>query len=118
MVASTLYEKRFGSYFSTPVIVGLEQRGDDWESIVTTYDNIGFKSSEAGYQTCGTGQAIALGVCESYWREGMNKDELFETISQCLLATLDRDSFSGWGANVYIMTPEEITVKQLRTRQD
>lgn len=34
---------------------------------------------------------------------GMEPEELFETVSQCLLAGFDRDCVSGWGANVYIM---------------
>jgi 20S proteasome subunit beta 3 len=48
----------------------------------------------------------------------MDKDELFETISNCLLSALDRDSLSGWGAYVYVLTPTELTVKALKTRQD
>ena len=48
----------------------------------------------------------------------MEPDALFETISNCLLSALDRDSLSGWGAYVYILTPEGITVKALKTRQD
>ena len=30
-------------------------------------------------------------------------DDLFETISQALLAAVDRDAISGWGADVYVM---------------
>ncbi len=30
-------------------------------------------------------------------------EELFEVISQCLLAGTDRDAISGWGAIVHIM---------------
>ena len=30
-------------------------------------------------------------------------DELFEVISQCLLAGTDRDAISGWGAIVHVM---------------
>jgi 20S proteasome subunit beta 3 len=31
------------------------------------------------------------------------KEELFEVLSQCLLAAIDRDALSGWGATVKIM---------------
>ena len=48
----------------------------------------------------------------------MNKDELFEVISNCLLSALDRDSLSGWGAYVYVLTPDELIVRALKTRQD
>jgi 20S proteasome alpha/beta subunit len=30
-------------------------------------------------------------------------EELFEVLSQCLLAAMDRDALSGWGAIVHIM---------------
>lgn len=30
-------------------------------------------------------------------------DELFETLSQCLLSGVDRDALSGWGGIVYVM---------------
>lgn len=30
-------------------------------------------------------------------------DELFETLTQCLMSGADRDALSGWGAIVYVM---------------
>ena len=45
-------------------------------------------------------------------------DELFETISQCLLASVDRDALSGWGAVVHVITPQGITSKSLKGRMD
>ena len=48
----------------------------------------------------------------------MGPEELYETISNCLLSALDRDSLSGWGAYVYILTPDQLTVRALKTRQD
>ncbi len=30
-------------------------------------------------------------------------EQLFETVSQCLLSGMDRDALSGWGAVVYVM---------------
>lgn len=47
-----------------------------------------------------------------------NKDELFETMAQCLLASVDRDALSGWGGVVHIITPEGIMSKTLKGRQD
>lgn len=66
----------------------------------------------------GTAADFLYGSCETYYREDMNQDELFETVSQSLLSGIDRDSYSGWGATVYIITPTEIIVKNLKTRQD
>lgn len=48
----------------------------------------------------------------------MEPDELFEVISNCLLSALDRDSLSGWGAKVYLLTPDQVVVRSLKTRMD
>lgn len=47
-----------------------------------------------------------------------DKDELFETMAQCLLTSVDRDALSGWGGVVHIITPEGIMSKTLKGRQD
>ena len=39
-------------------------------------------------------------------------------ISQCLLASVDRDALSGWGATVHVLTPQGVTSKQLKGRMD
>ncbi len=48
----------------------------------------------------------------------MNPEELYEVVSHCLLSAIDRDMLSGWGANIYILTPDELIVRKLKTRQD
>jgi 20S proteasome subunit beta 3 len=45
-------------------------------------------------------------------------EDLFETVSQALLASVDRDCLAGWGAVVHIITPDSITTRQLKSRQD
>ena len=59
-----------------------------------------------------------MGCCEAFYKEDMEAEELFEVISNTLLSALDRDSLSGWGAYVYILTPTELIVRSLKTRQD
>lgn len=48
----------------------------------------------------------------------MEPEELFEVISQVLLAGLDRDSYSGWGAVVHVITPDKIITREIKTRMD
>ena len=108
----------FGPYFIVPVIAGLDEKEDgEFEPVIASYDYIGWK--ECSYFACaGTSQEFLYGVCESFYKENMNPDELFEVVSQSLLAAMDRDSYAGWGATVYILTPKEIIVKNIKTRQD
>jgi 20S proteasome subunit beta 3 len=59
-----------------------------------------------------------LGVCESMYRPGLQPEELFETISQCLLSAVNRDCLSGWGGVVHVITKTEIITRTLRGRMD
>ena len=45
-------------------------------------------------------------------------EELFEATAQALLAGVDRDALAGWGAVVYLVTPEGVTAKTLKGRMD
>ena len=62
--------------------------------------------------------SIVYGACETFYKKNLNSDELFETCSQCLLAGIERDCMSGWGAAVYVLTPGKIEAKRLKCRQD
>ena len=110
---------RFGPYMVAPVIAGLDKISEtEYKPVITTYDSIGYNEHSGTFECAGTGAELLQGCCESFWKPDMNKDELFEVISNCLLSALDRDSLSGWGAYVYILTPDELIVRALKTRQD
>jgi len=116
LVSTTLYEKRFGPYFCEPIICGLE--GKDLKPFICAQDLIGAGCYAQDFVVGGTCSENLYGMCESLWKKDMEPDELFETISQCLLASVDRDCLSGWGAVVHVITKEKITVKELKARMD
>lgn len=66
----------------------------------------------------GTCTSNLHGMCESLFKPDMEKEELFEVLSQCLLNAVDRDAISGWGAIVHIITPEGVSTRKLKCRQD
>lgn len=66
----------------------------------------------------GNGEEQALGACEALWEPDLEPDALFETLSQCLMAAMERDAGSGWGAFVYIIEKDKVTVSDLKTRMD
>lgn len=117
LVGSTLYEHRFGPYFVSPVVVGLDST-DNYKPYIANYDSIGCISQSTNFQVSGTSTDMLYGACEAFVKEKMNSDEIFETCSQCLLSGIDRDAFSGWGALVWVLTPGKISVKRLKCRQD
>ena len=108
---------RFGPYFVAPVVAGLDKISDtEYEPVICTYDSIGYREHNGQFEVAGTGAELLYGVCESFYKPNLEPDQLFEVISNCLLSALDRDSLSGWGAYVYVLTPNELTVRALKTR--
>eukprot|EP01087_Luapelamoeba_hula_P003258 TRINITY_DN13061_c0_g1_i1.p1 TRINITY_DN13061_c0_g1~~TRINITY_DN13061_c0_g1_i1.p1 ORF type:complete len:206 (-),score=22.98 TRINITY_DN13061_c0_g1_i1:86-703(-) len=116
LVSTVLYERRFGPYFVEPVIAGLS--GPDNEPFICATDLIGAPLLAKDCVVAGTCSEALYGMCESLYKENMNPDELFETISQALLSAVSRDAFSGWGAVVHIITPEGTTSREIKGRMD
>ena len=117
LVSTTLYEKRFGPYFVSPVVVGLDVT-DDYKPFVCGFDSIGCPSSSGQFEISGTGTEQLLGTCESFFKHDMNKEELFQASGQALVNSVHRDILSGWGGMVYLMTPGNIEINKLKTRMD
>lgn len=115
LVSSTLYGKRFGPYFSEPVIAGLDK---DNKPFICSMDLLGCIAEEEDFAVAGTCAESLLGTCETFYRPDLEPDDLFETVSQSLLAALDRDCISGWGAVVHIITKDGVKTKQLDGRMD
>ena len=115
LLTSILYEKRFGPYCTEPVICGLNEKN---EPFLSAMDLIGAPVFTDDFVVAGTSTPNLYGMCETYFKPGMEPDELFETISQCLLASVDRDALSGWGAVVHIITPEGVTSRKRKGRMD
>eukprot|EP01038_Epipyxis_sp_PR26KG_P004627 gene4627-6506_t len=115
LLSSLLYEKRFSPYFCEPVVAGLNDKD---EPFLSGMDLIGAPVFAKDFVVSGTCTSNLHGMCETLYRPDMNPDELFEVLSQCLLSAVDRDAFSGWGAIVHIITPEGVTTRKLKCRQD
>lgn len=119
LVSSMLYERRFGPWFVEPVVAGLEDRdGKKNVPFISAYDLIGAGVFTDDFLVSGTSSEELYGVCEAMYRPDMEPEDLFETISQCLLAAVDRDCLAGWGAIVHIITPEGVTSRELKSRKD
>ncbi|XP_024388083.1 proteasome subunit beta type-3 [Physcomitrium patens] len=115
LVSAMLYEKRFGPYFCEPIIAGLN---DDGTPFICTTDLIGAKQLAKDFVVSGTASESLYGACESMYKPDLGPDELFEVISQALLASVDRDCISGWGGIVHVVTPNQVITKTLKGRMD
>lgn len=66
----------------------------------------------------GTASEELLGTCEAFWEPNLDPDSLFEALSQSLLNALERNASSGWGAYVYIIEKDKVTITELKGRMD
>ncbi|KAK2196518.1 bifunctional Proteasome beta-type subunit [Babesia duncani] len=115
LVSSMLYSKRFGPYFIASLVAGIDK---DNKPVITCFDLIGAPCNAKDFVVIGTCTEQLYGICESLYESNLGPERLFETISQCLLAAVDRDCLSGWGAEVHVITPYEIITRTLKTRMD
>eukprot|EP00923_Selenidium_pygospionis_P030985 GHVN01055057.1.p1 GENE.GHVN01055057.1~~GHVN01055057.1.p1 ORF type:complete len:124 (-),score=15.78 GHVN01055057.1:155-526(-) len=115
VTSSILYGRRFAPWFVSPVVAGLDEKD---EPFISAFDFIGADCLAKDFVVSGTCSEALYGVCESFWKPDMEPEELFETLSQCLLAAVDRDTISGWGATVHVICPDKIITRQLKTRMD
>lgn len=120
LVSHFLYKHRFGPYIVNPIVAGLDydDKKKEWKPILAGYDLIGCMDMNNTFSVGGTCSELLYGACESFYKENMGPDEMFEVISQALLASMDRDILSGWGAMVYILTPTQLIQKRLLSRVD
>lgn len=116
LVSTTLYERRFGPYFCEPVIAGLD--AESGKPFICSMDLLGAEMFTEDFALAGTCAESLFGTCETFWRPGLQPDELFEVVSQSLLAALDRDCLSGWGAVVHVVTKDGVTTRELKARMD
>jgi 20S proteasome subunit beta 3 len=134
LVSSSLYEKRFGPYFVSPVLAGINHTTG--KPFICGFDSIGCIDFAKDFIVGGTASDQLFGTCEGLWEPDLvcfssisfdkvselmcwkGPDELFETVSQALLNAVDRDALSGWGAHVYIIEKDKVTKRLLKGRQD
>ncbi|RMD44331.1 hypothetical protein DV735_g838, partial [Chaetothyriales sp. CBS 134920] len=107
LVSSSLYERRFGPWFVSPVLAGINHTTG--EPFICGFDSIGCIDFAKDFIVAGTASDQLFGTCEGLWEPDLGPDELFETVSQALLNAVDRDALSGWGAHVYIIEEGKVT---------
>ncbi|KAL1993058.1 hypothetical protein VTN49DRAFT_3815 [Thermomyces lanuginosus] len=116
LVSSSLYERRFGPWFVSPVVAGINQTTG--KPFICGFDSIGCIDFAKDFIVSGTATDQLFGLCESLWEPDLGPEDLFETISQAILSAVDRDALSGWGAYVYIIEKDKVTKRLLKGRQD
>lgn len=115
LLSTLLYEKRFGPYYMEPVIAGLDEKN---QPFLSSMDLIGASMTSTDFCVAGSCTGNLYGLAESLYRPNLEPDELFETLAQSLLSSVDRDAITGWGGVVHIITRDGVTTRELKGRQD
>ena len=115
LVASMLYERRFGPWFVEPCIGSIDSNGKVY---LCAMDLIGAPNEPEDYVCTGTCSESLHGMCEALWRPDLGPDELFEVVAQAMLSSCDRDCLSGYGATVMIVTKDKVVTRLINGRKD
>jgi 20S proteasome subunit beta 3 len=141
LTSHVLYNRKKSPYYVTPLVVGLDptprrrslQRNSDDDSDPTTelsagtfdfesylcgMDCIGARSESRSFVCSGAAKQSLYGTCEALWRPDMNPDELLAVCSKAFFSALERDCLSGYGAIVYLITPDGIEEFDIMGRTD
>ncbi len=113
LVGTTLYEHRFGPFFVSPIVVGVQ----DSRAVLVTYDSIGNQTKSEKFAVGGTAGDNFYTLCESYYREGIKSEELEDILANVLVSGVDRDILSGYGGIVYVLTETGLEAKYLKMKQ-
>ncbi|XP_060239213.1 proteasome subunit beta type-3-like [Meriones unguiculatus] len=114
MVANFLYEKRFGPYYTEPVITGLDLK--TFKPFLCSLDLTGCPMGTDDFVISCTHSKQMYGRCESLWEPNMDSEHLFDTISQAMLNAVHRDAVSGMGIIVHIIEKDKVTTRTLKAQ--
>jgi 20S proteasome subunit beta 3 len=89
-----------------------------YSSYLCSMDCIGARSESPSFVCAGAAKHSLYGTCEALWRPGLAREELLAVCSKAFLSALERDCLSGYGAVVYLITPEGIEEIDIVGRTD
>ena len=97
------------------MIAGLDEEN---KPFLSGMDLLGAQVFTDDFIVAGDCTEALYGLCESMYQPNLEPDDLFETLAQCLLSGVDRDCLAGWGCTVYVLTPQGVTIRNLKGRMD
>jgi 20S proteasome alpha/beta subunit len=81
-------------------------------------DMIGAQSESEAFVCAGTASKSLYGTAEALWEPDLLPDELVTICTNAFMSALERDCLSGYGATVYLLTPNGITEYDISGRSD
>ncbi|MFO8133116.1 MAG: archaeal proteasome endopeptidase complex subunit beta [Thermoplasmatota archaeon] len=104
LLGNILNQRKFAPFFVQLIIAGVDTNGTHVFSVDAAGGAI-----EDIYTSTGSGSPYVLGVLEDHYREDMNIEEGVDLAIRALTAAMKRDSASGNGIDLAVITPEGYT---------
>jgi len=141
LTSHVLYHQK-GNYFVEPIVAGLEPDDDgtdgSWDEKEVPSDNdsaarrrrtryrpflcsmdmIGAQSVSSAFVCGGAASDSLYGTAEALWEPDLKPQDLVRVCGRAFLSALERNCLSGYGAVIYLVTPEGVTEYDLVTRND
>jgi proteasome beta subunit len=102
MISNLMYERRFFPLLTQVIVAGIVDK-----PAIYTLDPLGSVLPDE-YAAVGTGAEMALGVLDPQFKEGMSEKDAVDLAIRSIKAATMRDSFSGDGIDVLVITKQGI----------
>ncbi|MCD6473592.1 MAG: archaeal proteasome endopeptidase complex subunit beta [Thermoplasmata archaeon] len=102
LMANILNQRKFYPYYVQLIVAGVDGDGPH----VFSLDAAG-GAIEDIYTSTGSGSPYVFGVLEDNYKEGMSVDEGIDLAIKAMTAAMKRDSASGNGMDIVVITPKE-----------
>jgi len=102
MMSNMMYERRFFPLLTQVIVGGVVDK-----PVIYTLDPLGSVLPD-DYAAVGTGAEMALGVLDPQFKKGMAQEEAVELAKKAVRSATMRDSFSGDGIDVMVITKEGV----------
>lgn len=77
-----------------------------YRPFLCSMDTIGAKAESKSFICAGAASESLFGTAEALWKPDLEADELLAVCCKAFLSALERDCMSGYGAVLYLLTPD------------
>ncbi|HJJ42052.1 MAG TPA: archaeal proteasome endopeptidase complex subunit beta [Methanocorpusculum sp.] len=103
ILSNYLNQNRFTPYYVQLIVAGIDSNGPSIYSV----DSAGGATLEENFACTGSGSYTAYGVLEDRFKEAMTESEAVTLAARALRAAMLRDSASGEGYNIAVITKDK-----------
>ncbi|WP_456472797.1 archaeal proteasome endopeptidase complex subunit beta [Methanocaldococcus sp.] len=103
LLSNILHSSRYFPFLVQMIVGGYDESGFKLYSL----DPLGGVNEEKDFTATGSGSPVAYGVLEAGYKKGMEYKKGIELVLKALKAAMERDTFTGNGITLALITKEE-----------